>query len=123
MTSPTPSARCSSNILATFAEVDLLRLRTREGMAVARAKGKLSGKQPKLTARQQSELTRMYTVGDSTIADFMEVFSVGRAAVYCCDSIAFPGTGKASDKPSDNVRRQPRTQCVAPRHRYPPGLR
>jgi DNA invertase Pin-like site-specific DNA recombinase len=43
------------NILATFAEfeVDLLRLRTREGMAVARAKGKLSGKQPKLTARQQ----------------------------------------------------------------------
>jgi hypothetical protein len=34
--------------LATFAEfeVDLLRMRTREGMAVARAKGKLRGKQP-----------------------------------------------------------------------------
>ena len=34
------------NILATFAEfeVDLLRMRTREGMAVARAKGKLRGK-------------------------------------------------------------------------------
>jgi hypothetical protein len=33
------------NILATFAEfeVDLLQLRTREGMAVARAKGKLRG--------------------------------------------------------------------------------
>ena len=41
------------NILATFAEfeVDLPRLRTREGMAVARAKGKLKGKQPKLTPR------------------------------------------------------------------------
>lgn len=36
------------NILATFAEfeVDLLRMRTREGMAVARARGKLRGKQP-----------------------------------------------------------------------------
>ncbi|HXL17698.1 MAG TPA: recombinase family protein [Streptosporangiaceae bacterium] len=33
------------NILATFAEfeVDLLRMRTREGMAVTRAKGKLKG--------------------------------------------------------------------------------
>ncbi len=36
------------NILATFAEfeVDLLRLRTREGMAIARAKGRLRGKRP-----------------------------------------------------------------------------
>jgi DNA invertase Pin-like site-specific DNA recombinase len=34
------------NILVAFAEfeVDLLRMRTREGMAVARAKGKLRGK-------------------------------------------------------------------------------
>ena len=43
------------NILATFAEfeADLIRLRTREGMAIARAKGKLRGKQPKLSDRQQ----------------------------------------------------------------------
>ncbi len=36
------------NILATFAEleVDLLRMRTCEGLAVARAKGELRGKQP-----------------------------------------------------------------------------
>jgi DNA invertase Pin-like site-specific DNA recombinase len=71
-------------ILATFAEfeVDLLRLRTREGMAVARARGKLRGKQPKLTSRQQAELTRMHATGEYTIADLMEVFSVGRATVY-----------------------------------------
>ena len=39
------------NILATFAEfeADLIRMRTREGMAIARAKGKLRGKQPKLS--------------------------------------------------------------------------
>jgi DNA invertase Pin-like site-specific DNA recombinase len=38
-----PMGKMFFNILATFAEfeVDLLRMRTREGMAVARAKGKL----------------------------------------------------------------------------------
>ena len=53
-----PMGKMFFNILATFAEfeVDLLRMRTREGMAVARAKGKLRGKQPKLSARQQREL-------------------------------------------------------------------
>ena len=54
------------NILATFAEFEagLLRMRTREGMAVARAKGKLRGKQPKLSARQRRELVRMAATGE-----------------------------------------------------------
>ncbi len=71
-------------ILATFAEfeVDLLRMRTREGMAVARAKDKLRGKQPKLSARQQRELARMPGTGEYTIADLAEVFTVSRATVY-----------------------------------------
>src|ERR1700693_6022851 len=79
-----PLGKMFFNILATFAEfeVDLLRLRTREGMAVARAKGKLRGKQPKLTPRQQAELTRMHATGEYTMAELMEVFSVGRATVY-----------------------------------------
>ncbi len=72
------------NILATFAEfeVDLLRMRTREGMAVARAKGKLKGKRPKLTARQQSHLVQQHQSGEHTIADLAELFSVSRATVY-----------------------------------------
>jgi DNA invertase Pin-like site-specific DNA recombinase len=57
-----PLGKMFFNILATFAEfeVDLLRLRTREGMAVARAKGTLRGKQPNHTTRQQRELVRMH---------------------------------------------------------------
>jgi DNA invertase Pin-like site-specific DNA recombinase len=72
------------NILATFAEfeVDLLRMRTREGMAVARARGKLRGKQPKLSARQRRELAWMAGTGEYTIADLAEVFTVSRATVY-----------------------------------------
>ena len=77
-------ARCSTvfqDLTAEF-EVDLLKPRTREGMAIAKAKGKLRGKQSKLTARQQTGLVRMHASGDYTIAELMEVFSVGRATVY-----------------------------------------
>jgi DNA invertase Pin-like site-specific DNA recombinase len=79
-----PMGKMFFNILATFAEfeVDLLRLRTREGMAVAKSRGRLKGKQPKLSARQQAELVRMHSTGEYTISDLMEVFSVGRATVY-----------------------------------------
>jgi DNA invertase Pin-like site-specific DNA recombinase len=51
-----PMGKLFFNILATFAEfeVDLLRMRTRQGMAIARANGKLKGKPPKLSARHAS---------------------------------------------------------------------
>ena len=77
-----PMSKMFFNMLAVFAEADLLKMRTREGMAVARSRGRLKGKQPKLSARQQAELVRMRGTGEYTIADLMEVFSVGRATVY-----------------------------------------
>jgi len=79
-----PMSKMFFNMLAVFAEfeADLLKMRTREGMAVARSRGRLKGRQPKLTTRQQAELVRMHATGDYTIADLMEVFSVGRATVY-----------------------------------------
>ncbi len=51
-------------------------------MAVARAKGKLRGKKPKLSERQQSELRRMYDTGDYSISDLAELFTVSRPTVY-----------------------------------------
>lgn len=79
-----PLGRMFFNILATFAEFesDLIRLRTREGMAIARAKGKLRGKQPKLTTKQQRELVRMHDTGTYSISDLAEVFAVSRATIY-----------------------------------------
>ena len=79
-----PMGKMFFNILATFAEfeVDLLRMRTREGMAVARAKGRLRGRQPKLSAKQQAELRRMHASGDYSIADLAELFIVSRPTVY-----------------------------------------
>ena len=79
-----PMGKLFFNILATFAEfeVDLIRMRAREGMAVARAQGKLKGCQPKLSAMQQRELKRMHQTGEYTISDLGELFSVSRPAVY-----------------------------------------
>jgi DNA invertase Pin-like site-specific DNA recombinase len=72
------------NILATFAEfeVDLLRMRTREGMAIARAKSRLRGKQSKLSVRQQAHLVQLHQSGKHTIAELAELFSVSRPTVY-----------------------------------------
>jgi DNA invertase Pin-like site-specific DNA recombinase len=72
------------NILATFAEfeVDLIRLRTREGMAVARAKGKLRGTRPKLSDKQHKELWRMYETGEYSLNALAELFAVSRPTVY-----------------------------------------
>ena len=79
-----PMGRMFFNILATFAEfeADLIRLRTRVGMIMARAKGKLRGKQPKLSDRQQRELCRMHATGDYSISDLAELFSISRPTVY-----------------------------------------
>ncbi len=79
-----PMGKMFFNILATFAEfeVDLIRMRTREGMAMARAKGKLRGKQPKLSVKQQRELCRMRATGEYSISDLAELFSVSRPTVY-----------------------------------------
>jgi DNA invertase Pin-like site-specific DNA recombinase len=79
-----PMGKMFFNILATFAEfeADLIRMRTREGMAIARAKGKLRGKRPKLSDKQQKELWRMHDTGEYSISDLAELFSVSRPTVY-----------------------------------------
>jgi DNA invertase Pin-like site-specific DNA recombinase len=54
------------NVLAMVAEFesDMIRLRTREGMKVAKAKGHLRGKQPKLTRRQEAHLVSLIHSGE-----------------------------------------------------------
>jgi DNA invertase Pin-like site-specific DNA recombinase len=72
-----PMGKCFFNILATFAEfeVDLLRMRTREGMAIARAKGRLKGKAPKLSPTQRVVLLKLHGAEEHSIAELAELFS------------------------------------------------
>jgi DNA invertase Pin-like site-specific DNA recombinase len=79
-----PMGKMFFGILATFAEfeVGLLRMRTREGMAIARAKGRLKGRAPKLSPARQAHLLKLHAAGEHTIAELAERFEVSRQTVY-----------------------------------------
>jgi DNA invertase Pin-like site-specific DNA recombinase len=79
-----PIGRLLFNVLAMVAEfeADLIRLRTREGMKVAKAKGRLRGKQPKLSPIQEAPLVKLYRAGEHTIGELEELFAVTRSTVY-----------------------------------------
>ena len=79
-----PVGRLLFNVLAMVAEFesDLVRLRTREGMKVAKAKGRLRGKQPKLNPRQEAHLVGLFQAGEHSIAELADLFGVSRSTVY-----------------------------------------
>jgi DNA invertase Pin-like site-specific DNA recombinase len=79
-----PVGRLLFNVLAMVAEfeADLIRSRTREGMRVAKAKGHLRGKQPKLNPRQEAHLIELLRTGEYTTAELGDLFGVARSTVY-----------------------------------------
>jgi DNA invertase Pin-like site-specific DNA recombinase len=95
-----PFARMFLQILAVIAEFEtgLIRQRTREGMAIARDRGKLRGKPPKLTPAQAREVHRMHASGDYAIAQIAELFSVSRPTIYR----ALQRTTAGAELPADN---------------------
>src|SRR5271155_2114784 len=95
-----PVGRLLFNVLAMVAEFesDLIRMRTREGMAVAKAKGRLRGKQPKLSAKQEAHLVALYRAGDHTVSELEEIFPVTRSTIY--RAIARAGGRAAAGSPA-----------------------
>ncbi|GAA2709168.1 helix-turn-helix domain-containing protein [Micromonospora olivasterospora] len=51
-------------------------------MKVAKAKGRLRGKQPKLNPRQEAHLVALHAAGEHTSAELAELFGVARSTVY-----------------------------------------
>ena len=78
-----PVGRLLFNVLAMVAEFesDLIRLRTREGMKIAKAKGRLRGRQPKLKPNQARHLLELHDSGNYTQAELAELFGVGRSTL------------------------------------------
>jgi DNA invertase Pin-like site-specific DNA recombinase len=79
-----PVGRLLFNVLAMVAEFesDLIRLRTKEGMRVAKAKGHLRGRPSKLNPRQEAHLVTLYRAGEHSTAELSDLFGVGRSTVY-----------------------------------------
>ncbi|MBT2550107.1 recombinase family protein [Arthrobacter sp. ISL-65] len=72
------------NVLAMVAEFegDLIRARTREGMKVAKAKGRLRGKSPNSHPPRKHTWLKLHAAGEHTMYELAELFSVGRSTVY-----------------------------------------
>jgi DNA invertase Pin-like site-specific DNA recombinase len=51
-------------------------------MAAARARGRKSGRRPKLTTQQARQIQRLYDEGEHTVAQIAEMFRVPRSTVY-----------------------------------------
>jgi DNA invertase Pin-like site-specific DNA recombinase len=79
-----PVGRLLFKVLAMVAEfeADLISARTREGLLVAKAKGRLKGKPPKLSPAQEAHLMSLVESGEHTGAEIAELFEVARSTVY-----------------------------------------
>jgi helix-turn-helix resolvase-like protein len=63
-------------------ESDLIRLRTKEGMRVAKGKAKLRGNQPRLNPCQEAHPVDLYRQGEYSTAELADLFGVARSTVY-----------------------------------------
>lgn len=80
----TPTGKLFFGMLALMAEfeADLARSRTVEALAIAKAAGRLKGKQPKLSVLQRKRLLTDYESGHYSAAELMELCGLSRSAMY-----------------------------------------
>jgi len=116
-----PVGRLLFNVLAMVAEFesDLIKARTREGMAVARAAGKLRGRKPKLTPTREALLVDLHNTGQKSPSDLAALFGVGRSTVYRAIERATGTTapaGSVEGAPAPTISRgaAPRSSSAAP---------
>ncbi len=112
------------NVLAMVAEFesDLIRLRTRAGMKIAKAKGRLRGKQPKLNARQEAQLMAVFETGEHSTAELADLFGVGRTAAG--PTVAVPvriGCGTRGGRWVTSPARRRSCAVARPGSRAPPS--
>lgn len=79
-----PMSKMFLQMLAVFAEfeADLIKMRTREGMARPQVRAKLKGRKPKLSPAQEAKLVKDHATGEYSIGDLAELFGVSRPTVY-----------------------------------------
>lgn len=79
-----PMGRLLVNVLALVAEfeADLISARTKAGMDVARRKGRLKGRAPKLSTKQVEHLVHLHDAQTHSPAELAGLFKVSVATVY-----------------------------------------
>jgi DNA invertase Pin-like site-specific DNA recombinase len=80
----TAQGRFFFHVMAALAEMerDLIRERTRAGLAAARARGRKGGRKPKLTASQICHARKLLADPENTVKNVATSLKVNRATIY-----------------------------------------
>ena len=78
-----PAGRMLMQMLGSFAEFEreMIHERTRAGLREARAKGRVPGRKPKVTAEQKKEIVEAVSSGRKTPAELARLLKIHRATV------------------------------------------
>lgn len=80
----TAEGRAMFGMLSVLAELqrELILANTRDGLAAARARGRVGGRRPRLNAEQAALARQLYDAGDKTVQQIADLFGVPRSTVY-----------------------------------------
>jgi transposase-like protein len=80
----TAEGRAMFGMLSVLAELqrELIVANTRDGLAAARARGRLGGRRPKLTPAQKATAQRLYDEGGHTVQQIADILKVKRGTLY-----------------------------------------
>jgi len=82
--SSTPEGRAMFGMLGVMAEFqrELIHANTMDGLAAARARGRVGGRRPKLTEQQAALAQDLYDKREKTVQEIADLFGVPRTTVY-----------------------------------------
>ena len=71
-------------MLSVLAELqrELIVANTRDGLAAARARGRVGGRRPRLSPEQAALAQQLYDAGEKTVQQIADLFGVPRSTVY-----------------------------------------
>ncbi|AWR21320.1 recombinase family protein [Aurantimicrobium photophilum] len=80
----TPEGKLFFTMVAGFAEFEhsMMVARTKDGLAAARARGRVGGRKPKMTPARAAEAERLYKEKNMTVQEIADIFGVSRPTIY-----------------------------------------
>ena len=107
----TAEGRAMFGMLSVLAELqrELIIANTRDGLASARARGRIGGRRPKLNAEQAQHAQQLYDDGQHTVQQIADLLRVPRTTIY--GHLNKTATGRRTASASASAQ-QPRRRCL-----------